>query len=99
MVEAQRLEKMAPGDPPDQLLLRSATSPPAQAELAANRFRQLLLPIRARMGIVNVLDEMGETEKAKKLCHEVAAAQTLHLGADHPVRSKIISLGPTAAAF
>eukprot|EP01051_Picozoa_sp_SAG22_P001745 SAG22_NODE_72_length_22344_cov_95.586559_12_plen_710_part_00 len=43
---------------------------------------QLLL--RARMGIVNILDHWGHLDKAEELCTEVLASQTAHLGEDHP---------------
>eukprot|EP01051_Picozoa_sp_SAG22_P002204 SAG22_NODE_97_length_20760_cov_43.302850_6_plen_441_part_00 len=59
---------------------------------------QLLL--RARMGIVNVLDELGESKAAAKLCHEVVAVQTDTLGASHAdtLRSQMNLAGLVADA-
>ena len=45
---------------------------------------QLLL--RIRMGIVGVMDELGHMAAAEALCGQVATAQEVALGADHPVR-------------
>ena len=59
---------------------------------------QLLL--RIRMGIVGVLDTLGHGEAAEKLCGEVAAAQEMGLGAEHPdtLRSQMTLANFAAAA-
>eukprot|EP01052_Picozoa_sp_SAG31_P011005 SAG31_NODE_613_length_13545_cov_10.972557_9_plen_409_part_00 len=39
--------------------------------------------LRTKMGLVNVLDEEGDTAAAENLCHAVVTAQEATLGADH----------------
>lgn len=65
---------------------------------AASGADQLLL--RIRMGIIGVLDQMGEADTAEKLCWKVVAVQEAVLGAGHPdtLRSQMTLANFAAAA-
>ena len=53
------------------------------ASLGPNGVADQLL-LRIRMGIVNVLDELGHSAEAEALCAKVAAGQMRSVGKDHP---------------